>query len=385
MNLNRCLTSNQLRLITTFLNSPMPHSPPRAWVEIDLRALEHNYLTAQQLSGGSQLMAVVKANAYGHGMNNVQRTLASHAPAFFGVANVAEARELAELNSDISIYLLGPVAPEEQREVVERGWVACLSSLSEAQAFEALGHSLSKKCNVHLALDTGMGRGGFLPNSKELSDFLARNWDWLDLNGVGSHLPSADEDEEFTQSQITEFDGCILSHQLADLPYRHIANSAGLMKFRSQTANLVRPGLMLYGVSPLPEFQKELKPVMTLKSRISIVRDLPAGRSISYGRTFITERDTKVATVGIGYADGYPRSLSGTDMPVWINGHKVPVIGRVTMDQIVVDVTNCPVEAGDEVELFGANLSVAVLAEKAGTIPWEVFTGIAPRVERVYL
>jgi alanine racemase len=165
----------------------------------------------------------------------------------------------------------------------------------------------------------------------------------------------------------------------------HLANSAGLMKYESRTTNLFRPGLMLYGISPLTHFQSTLKPVMSLKSRVSLVRTLPAGHGISYGRDTVLKKETQVATIGIGYGDGYPREISMHHAEVWIHGQRCPLLGRVTMDQIMADVShldNC--DSGDEVELFGENILVSEVANKAGTISWAILTGITPRVTRIY-
>jgi alanine racemase len=230
-----------------------------------------------------------------------------------------------------------------------------------------------------------MGRGGFLPD--QLSEALARiaASPGLELTGLGSHLPVADEDPVFTRSQFALFDSLVES-----LPGRpagfqvHLSNSAGLLDFHSRTTNLVRPGLLLYGISPTTPHQEALKPVMTLKSRVSLVNHLPRGHGVSYGRTLRT-RDTRAAVIGLGYGDGYPRALSGQGTEVLVRGVRCPLLGRVTMDQIIVDVTDLPeCRPGDEVELFGPNLLVPELARKAGTIPWEILTQITPRVTRRY-
>jgi len=208
----------------------------------------------------------------------------------------------------------------------------------------------------------------------------------LVIDGIGSHLPSADEDEEFTRRQIAEFAAAIAAAGGEEkLAWRHLANSAGLMAYPLPMCNLARPGLMLYGISPLPDAQEKLRVAMTLKSRITLVRLLPAGRGVSYGREFVTTRPTRVATVGIGYADGYPRHLSGKGAEVFVRGRRLPVIGRITMDQIMVDATDAPeVGEGDEVELFGPHILVDEVARKAGTIAWELLTGITPRVTRMH-
>jgi alanine racemase len=172
----------------------------------------------------------------------------------------------------------------------------------------------------------------------------------------------------------------------ARFKWRHLLNSAGLLGYGRGACNLARPGLMRYGISPLPEFQDRLATVMTLKSRVTLARMLPAGHGVSYGRQFVTTRPTRVATVGIGYGDGYPRHVSGKGADVWIQGRRCPILGRVTMDQIMVDVTEAAeVREGDEVEMIGPNIPVTEIAEKAGTIAWEIFTGITPRVLRCYM
>jgi alanine racemase len=360
-------------------------SPPCAWAEIDLPALKYNLRVAREASGCA-VMPVVKASAYGHGLEEVARTLAGEEIAFFGVANVGEARRIRHAGVDTRIYLLGATWSEEREEIVAQGWTPCLSSLDEARHFNELAADTAVRLKVHLAVDTGMGRGGFV--AEDLPRVMAEleTLEHLEIEGLGSHLPSADEDREFTRWQFSRY-----AAALAELggprkfTWRHLASSAGLLGYESGECNLVRPGLMLYGVSPLPEHQEKLRNVMTLKSRVTLIRTLPAGHGVSYGRSFVTQRPTRVATIGIGYGDGYPRHVSGNGAEVWIRGRRFPILGRVTMDQVMADVTEAPeVAEGDEVELFGPNISVGEVAAKAGTIAWEIFTGITPRVLRVY-
>jgi alanine racemase len=368
------------------VNDSFPVSPPRAWAEIDLRALKNNLEVARRASGG-ELMVVVKAGAYGHGLEEVARALAGQNIAFFGVANVGEARRIRNAGVEAPIYLLGPTWAAEREEIVAREWTACLSSMEEAQHFNRIAASAGKRLKVHLAVDTGMGRGGFpmdrVPGLMAALDSFTH----LEIEGIGSHLPSADEDPDFTHTQISTF------HEIMEMlggvsrfKWRHLHNSAGLLGYDRGTCNLARPGLMLYGISPLPEFQSRLSNVMTLKSRITLLRTLPAGHGVSYGRQFVTTQPTRVATIGIGYGDGYPRHLSGQGADVWIRGNRCPVLGRVTMDQIMVDVSAIADTAeGDEVEVMGANIPADEIAQKAGTIAWEIFTGITPRVMRCHL
>ena len=214
-----------------------------------------------------------------------------------------------------------------------------------------------------------------------------------ELEGIETHFPSADEDADFTRAQIEVFRSLLKEVNPGSGCHVHLGNSAGLIEFHARTAfaTLARPGLALYGVSPLPDAAVALTPVMTLKTRVTLVREIPSGAGISYGRTFVSKQPMKVATLAVGYGDGYTRHLSGKKAEVLIGGSRCPVLGRVTMDQIVVDVSHLSgeVKSGDEVVLIGAQgterITVSELAEKAGTIPWEILTGITNRVERVYL
>lgn len=367
------------------MNDDLPVSPPRAWAEIDLAALRSNLAVARQACG-VDLMAVVKAGAYGHGLEEIARALATEGIAFFGVANVREARQIRHAGVATRIYLLGPTWAGEREEIVARDWTPCLSSLEEAHEFNRLAAARACRLKVHLAVDTGMGRGGFVAEGLPATLAALECLEWLEIEGIGSHLPSADEDEEFTRRQMARFAAIIDElGGAARFRWRHLSNSAGILGYANTICNLARPGLMLYGISPLPDFQQQLRTVMTLKSRVTLLRTLPAGHGVSYGRAFITSRPTRVATVGIGYGDGYPRQVSGNGAEVWLSGRRFPILGRVTMDQIMIDVTDCPeVREGDEVELFGSNMPVDEVARKAGSVVWEILTGITPRVLRCY-
>lgn len=360
-------------------------SEPRCWAEINLGALRHNLSKAREWSG-CELMAVVKAGAYGHGLESIAEVAADEGVAYLGVAHVGEARRIREAGISTPIYLLGPTWEGERQEIVEHGWVACISSMEEAEDFNRIAAQVGVLSPMHIAVDTGMGRGGFLPHVLiDCMDEL-KGLSNLELVGIGSHLPSADEDQAFTEGQVQIFEQLIESiGGSQDFMWRHLLNSAGLMGYRSPASNLARPGLMLYGVSSNPEKQRELATVMSLKSRITLIRTLPAGHGVSYGRDYITEKPTQVATIGVGYGDGYPRHLSGQGAEVWIADKRCPILGRITMDQVMVDISDhADAKIGDVVELFGPNISVAEVAAKAGTIAWEIFTGITPRVMRIY-
>jgi len=363
----------------------------RTWAEIDLAALCHNTSIARSLAGTRQLMAVVKADAYGHGVTSVIHSLVDQVD-LFGVSGLKEAQEIREAGIQTPVFLLSVSLSTELSEICDlENIIVTISSLEEAKALSSTAARKDRCIKIHCVIDTGMGRIGFLPSQWEKALVTElRSLPNIKLTGIMSHLPSADEDEAFTRQQIKKFHQ--LAEKTADLD-AHIVNSAGLIGYREEAiGNMVRPGLLLYGTAPIAVPSLDLKPVMSLKSRVMIVRDLPKGSGISYGRRFITEKSTKVATVGIGYGDGYRRELSWPNGVVLIRGVRCHVLGRVTMDQIMVDVTDLNgVSPGEEVLLFGQSclgshgmLSVEEVAKRAGLIPWEIFTGITPRVDRIY-
>jgi len=366
--------------------------PSRCWAEIDLNALRQNAATAREQSG-CEIMAVVKANAYGHGAVGVAWAL-EDSVSIFGVANLYEGEELRHAGIIKPILLLSACLPDEEEIAVSKGYHVSVNSLAEAATLDAAAARLGTKARAHLVADTGMGRMGFTQPEwtpeliRSLLTFKNLTWE-----GIGSHLPSADEDEEFTHRQIELFRRCVAIALEAGLQphWIHLSNSAGLLGYYETQGlcTLARAGLMLYGVSPLPDKQPLLHPVLTWKTKITLIRELPIGHGVSYGSTFVTTRPTLVATLACGYGDGYPRQVSGEGASVLIHGQRCPILGRVTMDQIMVDVTdlNPPALPGDEAVILGTqgctHISADEIASKAGTIPWHVFTGITARVERV--
>ncbi len=357
----------------------------RSWVEIDSPALLHNLLALRaQIGTGTGVMAVVKANAYGHGLTLVVKTLAPHID-WFGVANLTEAQEVAALAPASPILILGSALAQERSGIVAGGFIPVISCIGEAQAYAALGNG--RAVDVHLAVDSGMGRIGVWETEAVELAKACHTLSGLRISGVASHLPVADEDDLYTLQQLTRFRSLVQELRSMHLfdGLVHVENSAGAIGFPSDAGDLVRAGLMLYGCAPRPEFQPNLRAVLTWKTRISLIRNVSAGRTISYGRTYVVAQPARIATLGVGYADGYQRHLSNRGAEVLVGGKRCPVLGRVTMDQIMVDVSSVP-EAieGDEVVLIGpqadAEISVGELADKAGTIPWEIFTGIGPRV-----
>jgi alanine racemase len=357
----------------------------RCWAEIDRSALRHNAKVVRDRIGSAEMMAVVKANAYGHGARGVAQTLADDAQ-LFGVANLEEALALREVVPH-PVVIFGPATPEERSTIVERGFIPTISSLEEAQAFDRFGPA-----TINFKIDTGMGRMGVVEN--EALDVFKRVTALpnIEIHSISTHMPVSSEDAEYTRDQLGRFRS-ILEQIRAEFPatYKvHVLQSAGTLAFNPHAFDLVRAGIVLYGISPLPEFQKLLKPVMTWKTRISLVRNIPKGSSISYGRTFITPRKMRIATLSAGYADGYPWHLSNRGATVLLRGQRCDLVGRVTMDLIMIDVSNVEdVQVGDEVVLMGRDgaeeVSCVELAEKAGTIPWEIVTRIGPRVQRIFV
>ena len=360
----------------------------RCWAEIDRNALQHNASVVRKRIGSAELLAVVKADGYGHGMAGVAETLASDAQ-LFGVANLEEAITLrASLNHPIII--LGPAVPEERPAIAELGFIPCVSTLAEAQDFNRLAPTAS--VSINFKVDTGMGRMG-APESEALDVFKQVSaLPKIRVHSVSTHLPVSNEDAEYTREELLRFRKLVEEFR-SEVPgdYKvHVLQSAGALAFNDPTFDIVRAGIMLYGISPLPEFQKLLKPVMTWKTRIALMRDLPKGSSISYGRTFITPTKIRVATVSAGYADGYPRHLSNRDAAFLVHRRRCALLGRVTMDLMMIDVSQIEdVEVGDEVVLMGRQgdeeISAAELADRAGTITWEITTRIGARVRRVYV
>ena len=359
----------------------------RCWAEVDHAALRHNLSTLRSHVPQAAMLAVVKANAYGHGLAAVVGTLAWGVD-FFGVANLAEAREIARVAPRTPVLLLGAALPVERAAVVREGFIPAISSVAEAAAYATLGPRVA----VHLAVDTGMGRMGVWEADALETARQILAMPNLQITGLCSHLPVADEDDTYTREQLARFYALVEKLRALGLHDAtvHVENSAGIIGFPTQAGGLVRAGLALYGVSPRPEFQARLLPALTWKTRVLLVREYAAGQGVSYGRTFIAPTPMRVATLAVGYADGYPRQASGRGASVLIRGQHCAVLGRVTMDQIMVDVTAlAAIQPGEIAVLLGqqdgAEISATELAKWGGTIAWDIFTGIGQRVARVHL
>jgi len=358
--------------------------PPtaRSWAEISSHALTHNLALVRKCVGPRvEILAVVKANAYGHGAGIVVPALA-HDVAIFGVANVTEAQEVASLGTCRDIMLLSPCLAAERPLAVAGSWIVTVSSAAEAAAYAEHG-----AVRVNFKVDTGMGRVGVWWESAESEIRALAEIPCVEVHSISTHLPCSDEDANFTRQQLDHWRG-LATKLRCFVPFAkiHMLNSAGILAFAEAESDIVRAGLMIYGSSPLPGFA--CAPALTWKTRVTLLGSLPEGSCVSYGRTFRACRPTRTAVLAVGYADGFPRQASGQGTHVLLGGTRCPILGRVTMDQVVVDITDAPAVAhGDEAVLIGCQgdleISVETLAQQSGTIAWDIFTGLSPRVLRI--
>ena len=378
-------------VVTTRNGTTHTHHRP-TWAEIDLKAIEHNYRQVRKVVGkGIHIMAVVKANAYGHGTVEVSRVLERAGVDYLGVATTDEAVRLRDHGITVPVLILGSVLPGEVGVAVAKDitLTLCGDGLLDAIRQETKD---GRRLKVHIKVDTGMGRVGVwheeaLPFVKKISAEKG-----IALEGIYTHFSSAGRDDFFTNYQIESFEKLLLELEKnwIKIPLKHAANSIATVDFRRSHLNLVRPGLIIYGMYPKHTFPKliKLKPALALKTKIVFIKETPPGRSISYGRTFITQKHTRIATLPIGYADGYGRKLSNKG-EVLVKGQRARVIGKVTMDQTMIDLGSIGgVKVGDEVVLIGKQgldeIRAENLARMAESIAYEVVCGISNRVPRVY-
>jgi len=360
---------------------------------IDLSALEHNVQEVRHRAAGRKILAVVKAGAYGHGAVGVSRRLLALGVEMLGVALVEEGRELRESGIDAPILVMGAVFPEQADMVVSLKLTPVVYSRAIAQALVHSTKKLGTTACVHVKIDTGMGRIGVAPEEAP-GVIAAMKADGLDVQGLMTHFADADlADKQFASMQMDRFETVIreLEAKGISVPVRHAANSAAVLDFSRALFTMVRPGLMLYGYNPLEEgtVGAELRPVLSLVTRVAFLKKVPAGVPISYGRTFVTKRESLIATLPVGYADGYSRSLSNKG-EVLVRGKRAPVVGRVCMDMCMVDVTDIAgVNEEDDVVLIGSQGSERITADEiakmTGTIAYEVLCAISSRVPRIYL
>jgi len=369
----------------------------RCWAEVDLSALRENLAWIRHRVGpAGKIMTVVKADAYGHGLKQIAALLMQSGTDIFGVANLAEAQAIRSVGKGWPILMLGAVLPDEVETAAQDEVMPAISTLDEARRFSVVAQRLRRPVRIHLKVDTGMGRLGAPPEqARALADEASR-LPGIEVCGLYTHYSSVEDDREFSRAQRKRFGQLLQSFLKAGmkLEFVHANNSGALLLERQSTYNTVRPGLLVYGIAPpgqrpvASSLNRHLRPALSWKCRVSLVKEIPKGTPLSYGRAFIAKRSMHVATLTAGYGDGYLRSGSNRAQ-VLVHGARCPVLGRITMDQMMVDVSALPdAEAGDEVVLIGRQgqqtITANELAEWCGTVPWEVLTNITYRVPRLY-
>ena len=367
-----------------------------AWVEVSLKNIKHNIREIRRLAGPDRLVtAVVKANGYGHGAVEVSKAALSAGADRLAVSMLSEALVLREGGIDCPILILGWTPERAYETLITNDITTAIYNVEEAKALNQTAERLGKKAKIHIKVDTGMSRIGIVPSEEGVRQACAiLALPHLEAEGIFSHFSKADEsDKWYAQKQFEKFQQFI--HKIEEacgyqFPIRHIANSAAIIDLPETHLDMVRAGIIIYGLYPSDEVVKEnidLRPTMTWQAEVSRVQELPADTLVGYGGTYQTKGLTKVATVPVGYADGYDRHLSNKGVVAY-KGHLLPVVGKVCMDQFMVDATGTDIQVGDQVTLIGQNGDAEVtweeMANTLGTITYELVCKVAARVPRIY-
>lgn len=369
------------------------HGKRPTWAEIDLRALAFNFQTIRSLLPESvRIIAVVKANAYGHGAVAVSQKLESLGADYLAVAFLEEGLELRSSGIHLPVLLLNGFWAGQQEQVVRNGFTATVWEGSMVNALEAAGKRLRMKARIHFKIDTGMSRLGVTEERALKVLQNCRDLRWTEVEGIFTHLACSDIPESRkTRAQLGMFRRIqgLLASQGATFSWNHTANSAGILLYPDAWFDGVRPGLLLYGINPQDAHRVPLQPVLTLKTHILQLKRIKKGTSVGYGASYTVQRDSLVAILPVGYADGYNRLLSNHGT-VLLRGQRVPIAGRISMDLTIIDVTNVnSPQVGDEVVLIGKQgeeeITAKELADLTQTIPYEILTRISHRVPRIYL
>ncbi|MDD2498493.1 MAG: alanine racemase [Desulfitobacteriaceae bacterium] len=368
-----------------------------AWIEVDLNAIAHNMKQIRNIvKPETEIMAVVKANGYGHGAEQVTRTVLKYGATRLGVATLSEAIELREKGIGVPILVLGYNPAEHAKTAIEYDVTQSIYTIEMAEACAKAAEKMGKQAVVHLKIDTGMGRIGFLPGLDTIRGIKKIvNMPWLFVEGIFTHFAVADcLDKTFTWQQFENFQEILkeLEKEGIEIPLKHAANSAAVIDLPQTHLNLVRPGIIIYGLYPSREVdisKINLRPAMALKAQVAFVKKVAPGTSISYGRRFIAEKEAVIATLPLGYADGFGRMLSNR-AEILLQGKRVRVVGTVCMDQLMVDVSEVPdTRIGDEAVIFGnqgeEQISVEEIAERLNTINYEIICMLSLRVPRLYI
>ena len=364
------------------------------WAEINLEALRFNLNSiTSHLPDGVKMMAVVKADAYGHGVKQIARCLQSEGVEDFGVAIAEEGQTLREIGVEGSILVFGGCYPGQEDLFFSNSLVPTVYDLPTLKNLSTLAQLKGKQFPYHLKVDTGMGRLGIGPDDIGIFLEKAQTYEGMKLKGVFSHLSSADEaDLTYTRKQVSMFEKVLTESEALNngSVVRHVANSAGTLLHKGHWFDMVRAGLSLYGINPgNAKTPVDLQPVMSFKTRVGFIKQVPANTALGYNRTFKTKKTSIIATLPVGYADGLNRLLSNRGQVI-INGNYAPIVGAVAMDSILVDVSEIPeAKSGDEVVIIGeqGNLKISAwdVAHWSSTIPYEVLCGITSRVPRFYI
>lgn len=365
-------------------------------LEINLDNIAHNFLEVKRIiHNKTKIMSIVKANAYGHGSIECAKIFIKNGTDYLGVSTLSEGIELRKAKIEAKILLLNYTPKENFDKLIEYNLIPSIYNYKDAEALSKLATNMNKTAMIHINIDTGMTRLGFLPNEESIMDIerisLLPN---ISIDGIYSHFVKADEtDKTYSREQYNKFLKVIkkLVDRGIDIGIRHISSSAAIIDLPEYNLDMVRPGIMLYGHYPSNEVNQNilsLKPTMTLKATISNIKSVPRGTGISYNHIFITERESIIATLPLGYADGFSRRYVGKGK-VFVKDRCVPIVGRICMDQMMIDITNISdVAIGDEVVLIGYdNLEYPTIEELAlifGTINYEILCSIGRRIPRVY-
>lgn len=366
------------------------------WAEVNLDKLEHNIREIKKVCGDKKIMAVIKADAYGHGALNIAPVLLENGADSFAVAVLSEAIELRRAGIDCPILILGFTPPSFIDDIIKYDIDQTVFSYDFAKSLSECAKRKNKIAKIHIAMDTGMGRIGYLPNEESIDEIIKiSELPNLKIMGAFSHFSTADEmDKTYTNMQVERFNWFLneLKKREVCIGKTHIYNSAAIIDLQEGLGDQVRPGIILYGYYPSNEVNKDiisLKPVMSLKTNVINIKKLKKGEYVGYGRKFVTKEDTMIATLPVGYADGYSRLLTGK-AKVLVKGQFAPVVGNICMDQCMIDVSHIEnVNVGEEVTLIGEDGGNSITAEELanliGTISYEILCVLGKRVPRVYI
>lgn len=365
--------------------------------EINLDTIAHNTKQIRKIvNDKTDIMVIIKADAYGHGAVEVAKVALYNGASAIGVAISDEGIQIRNNNINVPILILGYTPEAKIDEVIKYNLIQTVFTYEMAEAISKVAIKLEKIAQIHIKLDTGMSRIGFLPNDKAIDDIIKisklKN---IEINGIFTHFATSDEkDKSFTYKQAQIYQNFVNKLEALGLhiPVKHVSNSGAIIDLPEFAFNMVRAGIILYGMYPSEDVDKskiDLKPAMSLKTQVSYIKEISENNPISYGRTYYTKTNTKIATIPVGYADGYSRALSNKGR-VLINGEYANIVGRICMDQFMIDVTHIPnVNIGDDVILIGEQNDKAVTAQEIakliGTINYEVVCMISKRIPRVYI